>query len=102
MMNNRKKFINYYQLLGVNENSSIEEIKNNYVKLTINHHPDMNKNADPQLFELIQNAWNCLGDSDKKYKYDETLNIKKENNLKEDFERFRARKHNKEYKVNLN
>lgn len=101
-MNHRKKFINHYQILGVNEYSPIEEIKNNYVKLTINYHPDMNKNADPQLFELIQNAWDCLSDLDKKNKYDETLNIKKENNLKEDFERFKARKYNKEYTANLN
>jgi DnaJ-class molecular chaperone len=86
--------------LGVNENSSIEEIKNNYVKLTINYHPDINKNADPQLFELIQNAWNCLSDLELKNKYDEMLSMKKENDLKKDFEKFRARKYNKEYQKN--
>lgn len=108
-MNHRKKLINYYQILGVNENSSIDVIQKKYAKLTLNYHPNINKNADPQFFELIQNAWDCLSDKELKKKhdeqlkrihndelkknYDEEINIQKEDELKKDFERFKARKY---------
>ncbi len=36
----------YYDILGVNENASDEEIKRAYHNLALQHHPDLAKNAD--------------------------------------------------------
>jgi DnaJ-class molecular chaperone len=36
----------YFTLLGLEETASDEEIKRAYHKLALQHHPDMQKNAD--------------------------------------------------------
>lgn len=63
---------NYYQILELNKNASIEEIKKNFRKLSIKYHPDKT-NGDKQKeekFKSISDAYNILGNKDKKQQYD--------------------------------
>jgi len=52
---------NYYQILEVNENSSVEEIKQAYRNLAKKYHPDINKSPDAQQrFIEISEAYEVL------------------------------------------
>ncbi|MDR0630829.1 MAG: molecular chaperone DnaJ [Holosporales bacterium] len=62
----------YYSLLGVDKNASQDEIKKAYRKLAIKYHPDKNpgdKSAE-EKFKEINEAYNVLGDPQKKASYD--------------------------------
>ena len=43
-MAEENQFIDYYQLLGVSSNESIDKIKKSYKKLALKKHPDKNPN----------------------------------------------------------
>lgn len=61
---------NYYDILGVNPKSSKDEIKKAYRNLSMKYHPD--KNDDPnstQTFQKINDAWQTLGDDEKRNQY---------------------------------
>jgi len=67
------EFKDYYQTLGVAKNASEKEIKQAYRKLARKHHPDVNpgdKSAEAR-FKEINEAYEVLGDPDKRKKYDE-------------------------------
>jgi len=62
----------FYNILEVSENATPEEIKKSYRRLSMKHHPDKNKN-DPESttkFQKISEAYDTLGDADKKRNYD--------------------------------
>jgi molecular chaperone DnaJ len=59
---------NHYSVLGVNETASQEEIKKAYRKLAVEHHPD--KGGSEDKFKEISEAFNVLGDKDKRVMYD--------------------------------
>lgn len=62
----------YYQILGVTKTSTAEEIRKNYRKLAMLHHPDRNPN-DPtaeQKFKEIAEAYGVLTDPVKRRQYD--------------------------------
>jgi molecular chaperone DnaJ len=59
---------NLYEILGVNENASIDEIKKSYRKLAMEHHPDKGGNEDK--FKKISEAYETLGDENKRTQYD--------------------------------
>lgn len=87
--------IDFYEVLGIEDrNMSAIEIRKKYAKLAIKYHPDKSKDADPQIFALIQRAWDCLGNEEKRKQYDFYLNNEKKakkgdhNNLKKEFETF--------------
>lgn len=87
--------IDFYQVLGIEDiNMPIKEIRKKYVKLVVKYHPDKSKDADPQIFALIQKAWDCLGNEEKRKQYDKFLlleqKVKKSdhNNLKKNFDNF--------------
>lgn len=64
----------YYDLLGVNKNSSDDEIKKQYRKLAMKYHPDRNKNNKEEAeskFKEISNAYNVLSDKKKRQIYDQ-------------------------------
>ncbi len=66
-------FKDYYQTLGVGKTATAKEIKAAYRKLARKHHPDVNpgvKAAESKFKELTE-AYEVLGDADKRKKYDE-------------------------------
>lgn len=67
------EFQDYYKTLGVARGASEAEIKSTYRKLARKHHPDVNpgnKEAE-RRFKEINEAYQVLGDPEKRKKYDE-------------------------------
>ncbi len=62
----------YYKILGVNRNASPEEIKKAYRKLALQYHPDKTGGdpASETKFKEIAEAYEVLGNPDKKSKFD--------------------------------
>jgi len=63
----------YYKILGVKADSSIEEIRKAYRRLARKYHPDVNqgdKSAE-EKFKTISEAYQVLSNPDKKAKYDQ-------------------------------
>jgi DnaJ-class molecular chaperone len=67
------EFRDYYATLGVSKSASEKEIKQAYRKLARKHHPDVNPGdkAAEQRFKEINEAYEVLGDAEKRKKYDE-------------------------------
>lgn len=59
----------YYKILGVNKNSTQDEIKKAYRQKSKQYHPDVNPDGD-DMFKDIAEAYNILGDENKKKEYD--------------------------------
>ena len=62
----------FYDVLGVDEDASQEEIKKKYRTLARKHHPDRNPD-DPnaeEKFKEIQKAYSVLSDEEKRQQYD--------------------------------
>ena len=66
-------FKDYYATLGVAKSATDKEIKTAYRKLARKHHPDVNPGdkAAEAKFKEINEAYEVLGDPDKRKKYDE-------------------------------
>ncbi len=63
----------YYQILGVRENATQEEIKRAFRKLAFQHHPDKNPGNEKQAeqrFKEINEAYGVLGDEARRQDYD--------------------------------
>ena len=60
---------NYYDVLGVNKNASQDDIKKAYRNLSKKYHPDRN-NGDDSKFKEINEAYDTLGDENKRKQYD--------------------------------
>lgn len=63
----------YYEVLGVNKNSSPDEIKKAYRKKAMQYHPDKNPSDDvaEEKFKEANEAYEILSDADKKAGYDQ-------------------------------
>ena len=59
----------HYRILGVNRRAGAGEIKSAYRLLAKKNHPD--KGGDKERFQKIQEAYNVLGDDNKRAEYDE-------------------------------
>ncbi|MBR1753299.1 DnaJ domain-containing protein [bacterium] len=64
--------INYYDVLGVSENASVEEIKSAYRKLARKYHPDLNHGDErcTLKFKEITAAYELLSDVSRRRDYD--------------------------------
>lgn len=60
----------YYKVLGVVKNASPDDIKKAFKKLALQHHPDR-PGGDEKKFKEINEAYQVLGDADKRKKYDQ-------------------------------
>jgi len=69
-INNMSK--DYYKILEVNRNSSKDDIKKSYRRLSKKYHPDMNQNdkESESKFKEISEAYEILSDDNKKLNYD--------------------------------
>ena len=59
---------NYYEILGVDENATGDDIKKAYRKLAMEHHPD--KGGNEEQFKKISQAYDTLSDDTKRIQYD--------------------------------
>lgn len=66
--------VNYYSILGIEKNASMDEIKNAYRKKAKEWHPDIckDKNAE-EMFKKINKAFKVLKNEDKRKEYDEMI-----------------------------
>ena len=72
---------NFYEILGVSENATQNEIKKAYRELAVKYHPDKFANSEEkerrdaeEKFKEISEAYSTLSDPSKKEKYDLSIN----------------------------
>ncbi len=81
---------NYYTILGIQENASLDIIKQAYRRLSLELHPDRTKDNDllTEKYKKVNEAYEVLNDKEKKYRYDlqNIKNIRTNNTFRvEDF-----------------
>jgi len=79
----------YYQVLGISRDVSQEEIKKTFRRLALCYHPDRNlhnKEQAEEKFKEINEAYQVLGDKDKRWHYDylTTLYQYRQGSIRED------------------
>ncbi len=78
---NKLNSINYYDILGIKDDASLDEIKSAYYKKTKEFHPDRHfhlpsdtlKNKLISLFSFLTKAYETLSDQKMKLEYDKSL-----------------------------
>lgn len=62
----------YYSILGVQENTTPDELKKAYRALAMKYHPDRNKSSEAESkFKEINEAYDTLSNEEKKHEYDQ-------------------------------
>ena len=63
--------MDYYEILGVSSTAHASDIKRAYRRLAITYHPDKNPSPEAEsIFKQINEAYDVLGDPDKRRAYD--------------------------------
>jgi len=69
----------YYDVLELNRNASLDEIRKSFRTLALRYHPDKNKNSESkEKFMKIVEAYETLSDVNGKRNYDDSITIKKD------------------------
>ena len=68
----------HYKILGLDSSASADEIKKAYRKLSKKFHPDKNEGDAffENMFKQIQNAYEIIGDEEKRHYYDMQMGFK--------------------------
>lgn len=89
---------NYYDLLGISQQASKEDIKRAYRRLSIKFHPDKNDGEAffADMFKQINEAHEILSDDTKRSRYDRQLNahLHQEDSLAAEQQRVRREQEN--------
>lgn len=66
--------LDYYQILNVSSNATQSEIRESYINLSKQYHPDKSDDTvDPEIYKQIQEAYSILSDEEKRKKYDNMM-----------------------------
>lgn len=72
--------LDYYKLLGVDQNSGVTDIRNAFLAIAAQFHPDRNRNADEtvqkalyDIFKRLNEAYRVLCDPEKREAYNKEL-----------------------------
>lgn len=55
-----KRFIDYFEILGIDPTTDVEKIKKAYHNCAKKYHPDINKNMSDEAMKKINEAYDCL------------------------------------------
>lgn len=75
MLHNNLNNLNYYEILRVDDDASLEEIKTAFRREAKRYHPDRNigdKEAE-EIFKTVNKAYSVLSDKNKRSEYDKRL-----------------------------
>jgi|SRR6185312_1898009 len=64
---------NYYEILGVSQSATLQEIKKAYRKLALKYHPDRPGGGDEARFKEIGEAYEVLSNPTEKQNYETSL-----------------------------
>ncbi|KAI3919714.1 hypothetical protein MKX01_000155 [Papaver californicum] len=71
MVRKIKKQEDYYEILGVEKNCSVEDVRKAYRKLSLKVHPDKNQAPGAEeAFKSVSKAFQCLSDEENRKRYD--------------------------------
>jgi curved DNA-binding protein CbpA len=76
MSSNSEKFVNYYELLGIDSAAGPEEVRQAYLEKIKEWHPDINPERIAEAEEMtkvLNQAYQILGESERRKKYDRML-----------------------------
>lgn len=74
------KLPDYYSILGVSYNATKREIKRQFYKLSLSHHPDRQKNQSIETkhhYQMIKDAYSILIDETLREEYDKKISDSK-------------------------
>ena len=82
-----------YQVLDLEPDATLADIKKQFKVLSLKYHPDKNKNDSEEIFALISLAYSVLSNQETRREYDQMYYIEKRSqnfqNLKENFKEFK-------------